>query len=275
MVVFGPARRRLRALESAARRLGAGDLSARAPGGGGDEIGAVANAFNQMADDLAARADALAASDRARRQLLADVSHELTTPVTAMRGYLETLTMPELALDEPTRARYLTIIGDETARLERMIGDLLDLARLEGGGGALKRETVKVADLFARVQARHERASAQAGVAHPIATIAPGAETVVGDRDRLEQALQNLAANALRYAPAGSAIELSARPAGARRRARGRRCRNRNRARSPAARVRPVLQGGGVTRAGGRRPAPLTTVRARAGRAAAVWDCRL
>ena len=88
-----------------------------------------------MADDLAARADALAASDRVRRQLLADVSHELTTPVTAMRGYLETLTMPELTLDEATRARYLTIISDETARLERLIGDLLDLARLEGGGG--------------------------------------------------------------------------------------------------------------------------------------------
>ena len=95
-----------------------------------------------MADDLSARAEALAASDRARRQLLADVSHELTTPVTAMRGYLETLRMPELDLDEPTRARYLGIIGDETGRLERIIGDLLDLARLEGGGGAFSLEDV-------------------------------------------------------------------------------------------------------------------------------------
>lgn len=77
----------------------------------------------------------LAASNRARRQLLADVSHELNTPVTAMRGYLETLAMPDLALDDATRARYLDIIGDETARLEHLIGDLLDLARLGGGGG--------------------------------------------------------------------------------------------------------------------------------------------
>ena len=91
VLIFGPARRRLRALEEAAHRLGAGDLSARAPDRGGDEIAAVASAFNAMADDLSARADALAASDRVRRQLLADVSHELTTPVTAMRGYLETL----------------------------------------------------------------------------------------------------------------------------------------------------------------------------------------
>jgi signal transduction histidine kinase len=212
-MIFGPARRRLRALETAARTLGAGDLSARAPDRGGDEIAAVASAFNAMADDLAARADALAASDRVRRQLLADVSHELTTPVTAMRGYLETLTMPELALDEATRNRYLTIISDETSRLERLIGELLDLARLEGGGGSLQVERVPVADLFARVTARHERVSQSAGVVLR-AEIEPGAESVQGDRDRLEQAMQNLATNAIRYAPRGSTLRLSARPVG-------------------------------------------------------------
>jgi two-component system sensor histidine kinase BaeS len=209
-MIFGPARRRLRSLEDAARRLGAGDLAARAPERGGDEIAAVASAFNAMAQDLAARADALAASDRVRRQLLADVSHELTTPVTAMRGYLETLTMPEIELDEATRARYLTIIQDETARLERLIGDLLDLARLEGGGGTLRIDAVPVAQLFDRVIARHERASAEAGVTI-VTAIDPGAESVEADRDRLEQALQNLAANAIRYAPAGSTIRLTAR----------------------------------------------------------------
>jgi signal transduction histidine kinase len=210
VVVFGPARRRLRSLESAARRLGGGDLTARAPDRGGDEIAAVAQAFNAMADDLGARASALAESDRVRRQLLADVSHELTTPVTAMRGYLETLTMPELTLDAATKVRYLTIIGDETARLERIIGDLLDLARLEGGGGTLRSESVSVAQLFDRVAARHGRALDAAGV-QISTTINPGAEFVVGDRDRLEQALQNLGANAIRYAPAGSIITLAAR----------------------------------------------------------------
>jgi two-component system sensor histidine kinase BaeS len=208
-LIFGPARRRLRALETAARTLGSGDLSARAPDRGGDEIAAVASAFNAMAGDLSARADALAASDRARRQLLADVSHELTTPVTAMRGYLETLTMPELAIDEATRGRYLAIISDETNRLERLIGDLLDLARLEGGGGSLQVEPVPVAGLFDRVTARHEHASQSAGVVMRTG-IEPGAESVRGDRDRLEQALQNLAANAIRYAPRGSTLRLAA-----------------------------------------------------------------
>jgi signal transduction histidine kinase len=209
-VIFGPARRRLRAVEDAARRLGGGDLSARAPTTGADEVAAVATAFNAMADDLSARAEALAASDRARRQLLADVSHELTTPVTAMRGYLETLRMAELNLDEPTRERYLTIIGDETTRLERIIGDLLELARLEGGGGALVVEEVPIDQLFARVLARHERDSAEAGVTIKTA-IDAGLSVVAGDRDRLEQALQNLTANALRYAPSGSSITLGAR----------------------------------------------------------------
>jgi two-component system OmpR family sensor kinase len=213
MMIFGPARRRLRGLESAARRLGAGELSARAPDRGGDEIAAVAGAFNAMADDLGARAGALAASDRARRQLLADVSHELTTPVTAMRGYLETLTMPEMKLDSTTTARYLSIISDETARLERIIGDLLDLARLESGGGAFSVENVAVAHLFDRVTGRHERACKAAHI-RMIASIQHGAEIVRGDRDRLEQALQNLAGNAMRYAPSGSDIRLIARPDG-------------------------------------------------------------
>jgi signal transduction histidine kinase len=212
-VIFGPARKRLRSVEDAARRLGAGDLSARAPTKGRDEVAAVATAFNAMADDLATRADALAAADRARRQLLADVSHELTTPVTAMRGYLDTLRMPELDLDEPTRARYLGIISDETGRLERIIGDLLDLARLEGGGGTLNVDDVPIEELFERVMARHGRAAQEAGVAIRTA-IAADPTHVHGDRDRLEQALQNLAANALRYAPSGSAITLDARREG-------------------------------------------------------------
>src|SRR5262249_48771165 len=102
-------------------------------------------------------------------------------------------------------------ISDETNRLERLIGDLLELARLEGGGGSLTREPLGVIDLFARVVERHGPACHAANISIE-RTIEPGAETVYGDRDRLEQALQNLAANAIRYAPAGTAVAMSARP---------------------------------------------------------------
>lgn len=203
-VIFGPARKRLKHVQDAAERLGGGDLTVRAPADGGDEVAAVARSFNRMAEELAA-------SDKARRQLLADVSHELMTPLTAMRGYVETLSMPELQVDDDTARRYLAIVTDETHRLERIIGDLLDLARLEGGGGALRRESVDVAWLFERVAARHEREMRERRVTLS-QHVADDAAHVVGDPDRLEQALQNLAANALRHSEDGGRITLEAEP---------------------------------------------------------------
>jgi two-component system sensor histidine kinase BaeS len=208
VLIFRPAHRRLQGLSDAARRLGAGDPVARASEAGGDEIAGVARAFNQMADDLVERAAQLQASDQARRQLLADVSHELMTPLTAIRGYLETLSMPDLALDEAARQRYLGIVSEETLRLERLIGDLLDLSRLEAGGGTFNIEPVGIEELFGRVLDRHGRAAADKDVTLE-ARAEPGL-VVYGDRIRLEQVLQNLAANALRHTPAGGRVELSA-----------------------------------------------------------------
>jgi signal transduction histidine kinase len=201
-IIFGPARKRLRHVQDAAERLGGGDLTVRVPAGGGDEVAAVARSFNRMAEELAA-------SDKARRQLLADVSHELMTPLTAMRGYVETLSMPELQVDDETGRRYLAIVTEETHRLERIIGDLLDLARLEGGGGTLRCESVEVAWLFDRVAARHERELRERRVTL-VQHVADDATHVDGDPDRLEQALQNLAANALRHSEDGGRITLEA-----------------------------------------------------------------
>jgi two-component system sensor histidine kinase BaeS len=208
-IVFGPVRRRLREVQDATERLGTGDLSARAPEGGGDEVAAVARSFNRMADELTARAQALERSDTARRQLLADVSHELMTPLTAMRGYIETLTMAEVNIDAATRQRYLDIVNEETHRLERIIGDLLDLARLEGGATAMRQDSVDVGALFERVAKRHEREVRARGIDF-VREVRTGGDRLRGDPDRLEQALQNLAANALRHAPDGGTLRLTA-----------------------------------------------------------------
>jgi two-component system, OmpR family, sensor kinase len=209
LVVFGPTRRRLKQVQAATERLGAGDITARAPEHGGDEVAVLARAFNRMADELTNRSRALEASDNARRQLLADVSHELMTPLTAMRGYIETLSMATVKLDVATRERYLRIVEEETHRLERIIGDLLDLARLEGGGGTLRHEQVPIAGLFARVASRHEAELARRGI-RLAQNIAPDATQITGDPDRLEQALQNLAANALRHTPDRGDLSLTA-----------------------------------------------------------------
>jgi signal transduction histidine kinase len=213
LAIFRPARRRLRALEKVAQAIGEGDASARAAEAGGDEVTALARAFNRMAGDLEARTHAMEMSDRTRRQLLADVSHELKTPLAAIRGYVETLSMPEVRLDDETRRRYLDIVGDETIKLDRIVQDLLDLARLESGGLTLTCEAVPVARLCQRVADRHERELIEKQIALET-NIAPGLSDVWGDPARLEQALQNLVANALRHTPDGGRITLAAEPAG-------------------------------------------------------------
>lgn len=202
LLIFGPARERMRGLEKAAAAIGAGRRSVRAPEEGEDEVTAVARAFNRMASQLEA-------SDAARRRLLADVSHELRTPLTAIRGYVETLSMDELKLDEPTRKRYLQIVGDETNKLEAIVGDLLDLSRLEAGGVTLERQKVDVARLFERIRDRHGPVINDKNLTLET-VIDPGAETVCGDPHRLEQALQNLAANAIRHSPEGGVVRFHA-----------------------------------------------------------------
>jgi len=209
--VFRPVHKRLRTLEHAARALGEGHTDVRATETGGDEVSSLARTFNRMAMDLESRATALAASDRTRRQLLADVSHELMTPLSAIRGYVETLGMAELPIDQDTRKRYLDIVEHETHKLEGIIGDLLDLARLEGGGDRLRSEPVAVADLFRRIADRHEPSLRDRNIALDIA-IAAATPQVRGDAGRLEQALQNLAANAIRHTPAEGRVSLSAAP---------------------------------------------------------------
>ncbi|CAN5654373.1 hypothetical protein BH24ACI5_BH24ACI5_28990 [soil metagenome] len=211
LLIFRPAHLRLRRLEDTARALGEGRTDVRASEAGGDEVTELARAFNRMADDLHARAEALATSDRARRQLLADVSHELMTPLTAIRGYLQTLSMADVPIDDETRRRYLGVADQETYKLEAIIGDLLDLARLEGGGEKEDAVDVVVDDLFRRVIDRHLPDIRTKDVITQV-KVEPGTPPVSGSPHRLEQALQNLAANALRHMPDGGTLTLRAAP---------------------------------------------------------------
>ena len=209
LLIFGPARRRLRSLENAARALGEGRPGVRANEAGGDEVAALATTFNRMTDDLQARARALEQANRARRQLLADVSHELMTPLTAIRGYVQTLAMPSVHVDAETHQRYLSIVDQETYKLEAIIGDLLDLARIEGGGEKPRRDQVVVDDLFRRVIERHLPEIRSKDITARV-DVAADVPVLVGSASRLEQALQNLASNAIRHMPDGGTFSLQA-----------------------------------------------------------------
>jgi len=205
IVIFRPARRRLQELEKAAERLGRGDLEARAPVRGRDEIAHVAAAFNKMAEELAAREDSLRAADRVRRQILADVSHELKTPLTAVRGYVESLRMGGDTFDADKRERYFAIVERETLRLDRIVQDLLELGRLEDQAMRCELRVFAIDRVFDRVVTRHEVDASVHRITFTV-DIGEEADQMVGDPYRIEQAVENLTANALRYTPDGGPI---------------------------------------------------------------------
>ena len=200
-----PAHKRLRTLEQAARALGEGRTDVRATETGGDEVSSLARTFNRMAADLDSRAAALAQSDRARRQLLADVSHELMTPLSAIRGYVETLGMPELPLDQDTRRAISTSSTRRRTSSKRSSATCSTSRASKGAASGCDAEPVSVADLFARVADRHAPALRERGITLEL-DIAPDTPQILGDAGRLEQALQNVAANAIRHTPAGGRV---------------------------------------------------------------------
>jgi signal transduction histidine kinase len=209
LIVVAPIRARLGDLQAAAARLRDGDLQARADPRGADEIANVGQVFNEMADELSRRTTDLETSDRLRRQLIADVSHELMTPLTAVLGHLETLSMEEVDLDKAERSNQISIASREAHRLERLIGDLLNSARLENGAAPLEIEEVCIRTLFSEVMTRHEQECRSRNIT-ATCSIAAGAETIQADRFRLEQVIENLFANATRHTRDGGRITLKA-----------------------------------------------------------------
>jgi signal transduction histidine kinase len=188
---------------AAADAVAGGDLSARVPEYGPGEFGRLAHSFNRMAEELE-RADQL------RRNLTADVAHELRTPLHIIQGNLEGI------LDgvyEPT-AEHIGAMLDETRLLARLVDDLRTLSLAEAGQLPLTREPVKVGELLADVETSFSGQAEAAGI--DLRVVADGdasTMTVTGDIGRLDQVLGNLLINALRHTPAGGTITLQAEPA--------------------------------------------------------------
>jgi two-component system phosphate regulon sensor histidine kinase PhoR len=148
--------------------------------------------------------------DQIRRDFVANVSHELRTPLTAIRGYVEALSEEDATTED--RRRFLDIIGRHTRRMERLVRDLLRLARLDAGQETLELAACDtrallsgvVADVMSGVDERGQRMEV---------TVAPGAESVRADPAKLHDAVRNLVANAIAYAPERSTIRIQAAPA--------------------------------------------------------------
>jgi signal transduction histidine kinase len=205
--------RRLRALEALAARVAAGDFSARVADPRRDEIGRVAGQLDRMAERLAAARDELEVHEQQRRQLFANITHELATPLTSIRATAETMLDPGVSLSQEDRTRYVRGVLEESRRLDRLIRDLFELARLEAGATALELERLDWAALARNTLERFSPRYAAAGLSLVLGD-APTEAWVRADGARLEQVLDNLLVNALRYVPPGGHVALSLRRCG-------------------------------------------------------------
>lgn len=200
--------RRLRSIEQFAGRVAEGDLSARIGDSSGDEIGRIATRLDRMTERLAEARAQLEENERQRRRLFADITHELATPLTSIRGTAETMLNPEVALSETERTAYVRGVLEEARRLDRLTRDLFDLARLEAGASPLQLESLDWVALCRNTSDRFMPRFRAAGLKLRWRDSVDRAP-VVADGHRLEQVLENLLGNALRYVPEGGTVGLA------------------------------------------------------------------
>lgn len=146
--------------------------------------------------------------EKVRSEFVANVSHELRTPITSIKGFIETVLEDDVP--EETRRRFLGIAKNEADRLETLIGDLLDLSRLESDTAPLTREEIDLAELTAETIEKL-RPQAERKEIVPEIRIPPGLPRVPAHRDMLGQALMNLLENAIKYTQSGGSVWVEAR----------------------------------------------------------------
>jgi signal transduction histidine kinase len=187
----------VRDMARAAERLARGDYTERVPVTTRDELGRLAETFNRMAAELES-------VERLRRDLVANVSHELKTPISALRAHLENILD---GVEEPDQST-ITVMLEQSERLGRLVEQLLDLSRLESGVVALEREPIPLARVVDRVirevQMGRDRSI---GIRSFVPADLP---PVLADEERVHQVLFNLIDNGLRFTPAGGVVTVSA-----------------------------------------------------------------
>jgi signal transduction histidine kinase len=188
----------LREMADAAAAMARGDHARRVHAGSRDEVGELARAFNAMVAELDE-------AERLRRELVANVSHELRTPLGALQALLENLVD---GVEPPDPVALRTALA-QTERLGRLVAQLLDLSRLEGGGLELRPVPFEVRELLE--QAARECELGEGTVMVEVA-VEPDGLRITGDPERLHQVVANLLHNAVRHSPAGGRVWLAARP---------------------------------------------------------------
>ncbi len=163
-----------------------------------DEIGQLAKSFNSMADDLKSLEDL-------RKSFVANVSHELRSPLTSMQGFIQGMLDGTIPKEE--NPRYLAIVLDETKRLNKLINELLDVARIESGRFPLNWDKFDINELIRRVLIRYEGKINEKELEVEV-IFRDDHFTVTADKDRIEQVVTNLIDNAIKFSSHGGKISI-------------------------------------------------------------------
>jgi signal transduction histidine kinase len=198
----------IQSLTRAAERVASGDFSSKLDTESKDEIGVLANTFNDMADQLETTLDNLKKSEMMRREFVANVSHELRTPITSIRSYAETLEEGG-GISKEMQQKFLKVIVNESDRMTKIVQDLLTLSRFDAGNiefSFAKFSFEKsVRDVYSAMlmEAKNRQ--------HEFSLEFSGKlPDITGDRARVEQVLINMVSNAIKYTPNGGRIKMTA-----------------------------------------------------------------
>jgi signal transduction histidine kinase len=205
--------RPLRALGEAVRALERGDRGRRVEVYGKDELAGLGRSFNQMAATIEADMEKLQEAERMRTELIANISHDLRSPLASVQGYLETILLKDGQLSSEERRRFLEISLKNTASLQRLVEELFELVKLDTRQVQFKREPFQAAELAQDAVLKLKPGADIAGVS--LTVDAPQDLPLVwGDIGLVERVLTNLIENALAYTPAGGSVRVALCPRG-------------------------------------------------------------
>ena len=197
----------IQGMTTAAEAMADGDFSRKIKVESEDEIGILANTFNDMAAQIESMLEELKKAEKLRREFVANVSHELRTPLTSVRTYAETLSdnheIPREMEDE-----FLRVIINESDRMAKIVQDLLELSRFDSGTSVLSVESFSmersVRDVYAAIALEAKKRNHELNL-----ELEWRLPRINGDRARIEQVLMNIMSNALKYTPDGGRIDVS------------------------------------------------------------------
>jgi signal transduction histidine kinase len=172
-----------------------------------DEIGRLGSTFKQMAERIRAQMRDLKQVDETRRELVANISHDLRTPLASLRGYLETVLMKEEALSAEEKRHYLEIAAEQSARLSTLIAKLFELAKLDAALASAAPEPFLISELAQDVAQKFDLEARKKQI-RIVTAFPPGTPPVCADVGLIERVLENLVENALKHTEAGGEVRI-------------------------------------------------------------------